>query len=839
LNEQELLQQSQNALKAGNTQQASAILAKLVQQHPKSEQGWYLLGTLIKDKKQKKYCFDRALAINPNNIEIHKQLTLLDDINPASQPTGQPVSKPVTAPIKPSDSKPSYTYTPQTNAEDDRTNIPVAISELHKKLEEPHSQPISKKKPAKKKNNNRVILITAFASIAVLICTTLVGLSILSSRNILLPSANLPDPSFSPIPLAATWTAPAPAEQVFELLTSIPTQTYTPMYQESQCLFEAPNQVKVTCGYVTVPESRAGNPADSIRLAVAVFRSTSNNPAPDPIVFLQGGPGGAAVELSAQGYEVVVQPFINERDFIVFDQRGTGLSEPNLKCDELDKVYFQDIYGTIEDSTRELVYQNAFFSCGGFHRSNGINLQAYSTVENAADLRDVVNVLGYEKVNLFGVSYGTRLALVTMRNHPEIVRSAILDSVVPVEMNLLHEYPNSVNATLQKIFETCMLDVECNTAYPELEKVFWELINQLDARPITLTTSAYPIGSVTETIDGYYVLSVILGLARNEDFINTAPQTIYRVKNGDYTTITLAQYTLPYAFDGVKPALYISTMCREHVLASTKEELKSISETLDVDSAIWRPFYGSFEEMYNACKTWGSVGPDFGENDAVISDIPSIIIEGSFDPATPPFMGKQVAANLTNSFYFEFPNAGHVPSLDDPEGCAMQVTLEFIRNPLTEPNRNCLNDIKTVDFLVPYTGEPALELKTINAFGVNVKVPKDWYFDDGFYVRYSSPFDITQIGAFRTLVTVQELKDYFSSSVYGYRGFDGAPIESGVLQFNGLTWKLYYTTSNGRPVDIAATQDGNTSLVVIMFTHPDEHDAFYRTLFLPMVESAR
>jgi hypothetical protein len=169
----------------------------------------------------------------------------------------------------------------------------------------------------------------------------------------------------------------------------------------------------------------------------------------------------------------------------------------------------------------------------------------------------------------------------------------------------------------------------------------------------------------------------------------------------------------------------------------------------------------------------------------------------------------------------------------------MQVTLEFIKNPLIEPNRNCLNEIKPVDYLVPYTGEPALKLESLQSFGMTVNVPEDWYYDDGFFVRYSSPFDITQVGAFRTFISVQELKDYFSSSIYGYRGLDGAPSEAGIINANGYTWKLYYATSNGRPVDVAAAQDGSTSLIIIMFTHPDEHDAFYRTLFLPMINSAR
>ncbi|MCJ7433612.1 MAG: alpha/beta hydrolase [Anaerolineales bacterium] len=615
--------------------------------------------------------------------------------------------------------------------------------------------------------------------------------------------------------------------------------TYQPSFEETSCSFETPSDVNVSCGYAIVPEDRTGDPSHTIRLAVAVFHSTSTDPAPDPVMFLQGGPGGQAVQLSADAFNILVAPFISERDYVTFDQRGTGFSEPALKCDELDKVYRQDIYGTIENDTRELVYKNAFLSCSGLLRANGINLNSYSTVESAADLKDILKLLGYEKVNLYGASYGTRLALVTMRNHPEIVKSAILDSVVPVEANLLSKYPDSVDSALSKLFDSCAADPQCNLAYPDLETVFWELVHELDANPITVTTSAYPMGTVTELVDGDYLMSVALGSIKNAYFIGTAPQTIYRVKGKDYSTLLAAQYSLPYAFDGIDPGLYISMMCREHVLATTADDLQAASERLGVEH-VSRPFYGNAGDVYEACKSWGAVGPYSGENDVVVSDIPSLIIEGSYDPATPPFFGLQVAEKLPNSFYFEFPNQGHVPTAADSTGCAMKITLAFLENPTVEPDRTCLNELPTVEYLVPYTGDPAIELEEQDLFGVTVDVPVDWQFTfDGFFVRGESLFDITQVGALRAFISAQELKDYFSLSAYGYRGLDQAPVEAGTWKTNGYSWKLYTATSNDRPVDIAMADDGGTSLIIMMFSHPDEHDALYRAVFLPMVDSAR
>jgi pimeloyl-ACP methyl ester carboxylesterase len=826
MSEQELLQAGISAIKSGDRRRASTILAQLVKEYPRSERGWYLLGMYLTAPDQREYCFKRVLEINPNNFEARKQLSPLFKPQPASPPPAQtpPPSAPEQTPKK------VQPFLPYEEAE----QTPEQPAIFHP----PAPQKVEKQQaPAKKKKDNKLLTASIIAGVAIVLAVSTAALFMLyrSYNQPLSPAPQNQIPPTFPPAITATSTEVLPTV----LPTALPTVAYTPLYEEAPCQFDTPLRVRVTCGYVTVPEDRSGDPSRTIRLAVAIFHSTSRNPSPDPVIFLQGGPGAAAIEFSANAYPYIVEPFLSERDFVTFDQRGTGYSDPALKCDEMDRVFRQDIYGSIEHSTREMVYQNALISCGGLLRSNGADLNNYSTTESAADLKDIVNLLGYQKVNLYGGSYGTRLALIAMRDHPEIVRTAILDSVVPVDSSLVVEYPNSIKYTLNRLFQACAADPSCNRAYPDLETVFWDLVKDLDANPVTVTTSAYPIGTVTETMDGYYLMSVVMGLTKSSQYINTAPQTIYRVKGQDYSLLFAAQYSLPYAFDGINHGLYVSMICREHVLVTTEDHLREASEQINVNHPLWRPFYGNFEDMQKACKSWGITGPNLGENDAVVSDIPTLVIEGAYDSATPPAFGKKVAENLPNSFYFEFPHLGHTPTTSDPSRCAMRIVLDFLSRPIVEPDRTCLNTARNVEFLVPYTGEPAIQLKERRTFGVTLKVPQEWYYDSGFFVRYSSPVDITQVGAFRLFVSVQDLKDYFSSSAYGYRGLDHAPIETGVRQANGLTWKLYYATSNGRPVDVAATQVGGASLVIVMFSHPDEHDALYRTVFLPMVDSAK
>ena len=843
MSEEEKLKAGMAAIRSGERSRAASIFADVVKSNPLSEQGWYLLGISCTTPDQREYCFHRVLSLNPNNQEAKQRLTDLSkpvSVPPpawASQPppvqtpyTPKPPT-PVTAPVSP------FIYDESVDQPVENNKPAPAADKVLPKVDE------QKKPVTQPKKSNKAYIVSLLVTLVVIGCGLVVVYFLFPKQVMALISPNAPVSQAPVVNLLPTQTpiltTPSPVPPTV-LPSAMPTVAYTPVFEKSGCPFDAPVGSNVDCGYLIVPEDRTGDPTHTIRLAVAIYHSESKNPQPYPVMFLQGGPGAGAVQLSADAYDYLVTPFLSERDFITFDQRGTGLSQPVLNCDELKKVYSQDIHGMIPASTRDLVYSNAFLSCNGLMKAQGVKLNSYTTAESAADIRDLLGVLGYQKVNLYGASYGTRLAQVVMRNYPEIVQAAILDSVVPIEGNLFTKYPDSSESALQALFNSCIADPECNTAYPNLETVFWDLVAKLDARPVTITTSTYPIGTVTETVTGSTFMSVILGSIKNSYFLSTAPQTIHRFEKGDYSTLIAAQYSLPFAFEDISPGLYISMMCHEHVLTTTTEELQSLSTHRGVKDYGWLPFQGNADNIFKTCKSWGSVGPYLGENDPVISNIPSLIITGKYDPVTPPIYGQQIAEGLSNSYYFEFPNLGHTPTAADGTGCAMDTALAFLEDPTVEPDRSCLNELEQVEFLVPYTGNPPLKLDTTKAMGVSIEVPEDWYnIGDGFFFRGSSALDITQIGVFRARLSAEELKDWFSLSIYGYRGLDTAPLKVSQREANGLAWTLYTSTSNGRPVDIAMVDYKGNSLVIMMFSHIDEREALYQTVFLPMVDSAK
>ena len=247
-------------------------------------------------------------------------------------------------------------------------------------------------------------------------------------------------------------------------------------FESAQCQFEIHPGQTVDCGYLTVPEDRSQPDGPTIRLHVAIFRSHSDNPAPDPIVYLEGGPGGQALEAASLVFNRRFAPFLADRDLIMFDQRGVGYSEPALDCQELIDLTYETLAQDLSPEEILALSTEAIRSCRDRLVSEGVNLAAYNSAESAADLNDLRLALGYEEWNLYGISYGTRLALTTMRDYPQGIRSVILDSTYPLPVSINTETPANFDRALNVFFGGCATDPAGSEAYPDLETVFWELV---------------------------------------------------------------------------------------------------------------------------------------------------------------------------------------------------------------------------------------------------------------------------------------------------------------------------------------------------------------------------
>lgn len=220
---------------------------------------------------------------------------------------------------------------------------------------------------------------------------------------------------------------------------------------------------QIECGFINVPEFHADPDGNQIRLAVAIIHSNAT-PEPDPLFVAQGGPGGSTLEAFiplAPLFTFVLQ----QRDVVLVEQRGTLHSLPALTCPESFDFTLDTLDDNLEIDLLLSLQGEAYQTCFDRLRSEGVNLSAYNSVENAADTIAVADTLGYDEINFYGVSYGTMLGQHLLRDYENRIRSIIFDSVVPLELNFIPDMLRSGNEALNLILEACTSDEQCNTAY--------------------------------------------------------------------------------------------------------------------------------------------------------------------------------------------------------------------------------------------------------------------------------------------------------------------------------------------------------------------------------------
>lgn len=284
-------------------------------------------------------------------------------------------------------------------------------------------------------------------------------------------------------------------------------------FEPARCPMPIPGDTVVDCGYLTVPERHENPDGQQIELAVAIVRATDPNPRPDPVVYLEGGPGGSAL-WGLEGWLDI--PLLESRDLILVDQRGTGYSIPGLFCDVYEYDFDPETVETVEYET----------ACAEAFTADGIDLGAYNSAQSAQDIVMLVEALGYDQVNLYGISYGTRLALTVLRDQPQIVRAAILDSPYPpnidgYEMQAL----NGFNA-IEAMFAACKAEVSCALAFPDLRDRFYAWVESGD-------TVLSDFGDGEERVDGYQVISVLFDVLYDSAAIPYVPLALENLLNND------------------------------------------------------------------------------------------------------------------------------------------------------------------------------------------------------------------------------------------------------------------------------------------------------------------
>ena len=431
------------------------------------------------------------------------------------------------------------------------------------------------------------------------------------------------------------------------------------------------------CGFVTVPEDREKPNGRTLGIHVALLPANTLSPRPDPLVILAGGPGQAASELAAFAARLV--EVRRTRDVVLVDQRGTGRSAP-LLCEAFS-----------EDGLKEAMLETdprpRAKACAAELAQRGVDAGRYTTTAFVADLEAVRVALGAPQWNLWGGSYGTRVALAYLRRHPDRTRTVTLDGVAPPDMIISLDVWTSRERALDALFERCAAAPACDAALPDLQATLDAIGRTLAARPQPLTIVDPSTGAplaVPATVDT--VIGLLQPLLYGPDTAALVPALLSRARDGDLAPLVASagaitgdlarQMNIPlhYSVTCAEDVPRVGLALREQTLAG-KRSARLARLTLAI------------------CDEWPRGHAPIEAYAPVSSDVPALILSGGLDPVTPPGNGAQVARSLSRHRHVVAPGYGHIVS---PHACAPRLIAAFVADAgFASLPEDCLRQLET------------------------------------------------------------------------------------------------------------------------------------------------
>ncbi len=457
----------------------------------------------------------------------------------------------------------------------------------------------------------------------------------------------------------------------------------TPRLERERCPYKPPRGDRVECFVLVVPENREQPQGREVRIKVAILKA-KRTAGLEPMVYLSGGPGDSPLVASTPGADALAEgDWWNEtsvirrrRDVIVISQRGAGGTTPNLDCFEprVSEPAKARRRAVTEQQERDILAR-----CRAGLERRKIDLAMYNTQALADDVADLAAALNLKKINLYGVSYGTRWGLEVLRRHPDLVRAAVLDGVYPPQVNGEQNEPEIVRRAFGQLYADCAIDKLCHERHPNLRAAVEGLIEKAERLPIELSL-ALEDGSHAVSLDGTRLLAVMLNMLR-EGEAASIPEMVSAAQMGDVRLLRLYAEDLEtndgglleqnaQQFDG----LYNSVECRETWPFVDRAARRRAIEAGGV--------YGLNARASKAagfCAVWRVPPAPAAERQPVSSPVPVLLLSGAYDWLTPAAWARDAAKTLPASRSVVFRSSGHGVAVQD--ACAGRLRDLFIEDP--------------------------------------------------------------------------------------------------------------------------------------------------------------
>jgi pimeloyl-ACP methyl ester carboxylesterase len=464
-------------------------------------------------------------------------------------------------------------------------------------------------------------------------------------------------------------------------------------FETMDCPFHTPDigpdEPTLECGMLTVPENHAEPNGPTIKIAVAINKTSAEKPKGDPVLFLMINP---SPELRFAAFMGFFFSGINqERDLIAVDVRGVGYSEPAFECPAVTDAYYKTLDASPVDPASVEMSALAYANCYQDWLKNGVDLANFNSQEIAADLIDLREALGYKQWNIISVGYGARVAQMLMRDDAQGTRSVVMDSLEPVGVDVYSDSALNAQRALDLAFQRCLEDTKCAAAYPDARGDFYRLVDQLNAAPLTVEVAEPNSGTRYQmTVDGYRLidLAIISVGAASPNFLGQLPRTVEQVRNGNTAQLKATLSQLIDVFAPESPGLRGRINCLETLRKTSLENVNKANQRVEPQLA---DYYNRQAEIgFEGCQVWEGMNAKVDAEKPVSSNVPALILNGEYDPWTSPEWSKNMAGKLGRAYLVTMTGAGSSGFFGDTDRtCISTLVGTFLAEPNKKPDTTC------------------------------------------------------------------------------------------------------------------------------------------------------